>query len=217
MATKQKTEVALAPVEGQVLPNMNVDLALGRLVTVSVAGIGDVVAKHTQLMAVPDLVAMAGTIEGNAELKAFIKTCSGLRTALDRAHKDAKAPFWDACKALDAKLKECKAGVESMEAPVKKALLDYENKQAKAAAEAQAARLAELEAENAKLRVRLEEENVIPPFEARQIVITVYGRQAAQDARNLFGDSAYEEVKTDEHGVNYVLEVVLRRKEIQEV
>lgn len=216
METKQKTEVALAPVEGQVLPNMNVDLALGRLVTVSSTGIGDVVAKHTQLMAVPDLVAMAGAIEGNAELKAFIKTCSGLRTALDRAHKDAKAPFWDACKALDAKLKECKAGVESMEAPVKQALLDYENKQAKAAADAQAARLAELEAENAKLRGRLEEENVIPPFKDKSVVVAVRGRDASNAARTLFGD-AYDEVKTDEHGVNYVLEVVLRRKEIQEV
>lgn len=216
MAKKQKTEVALAPVEGQVLPNMDVDLALGRLITVSVAGIGDVVAKHTQLMAVPDLVAMAGTIEGNAELKAFIKTCSGLRTALDRAHKDAKAPFWDACKALDGKLKECKAGVESMEAPVKQALLDYENKQAQAAADAQAARLAELEAENAKLRGRLEEENVIPPFKDKSVTVAVRGRDASNAARTLFGD-AYDEVKTDEHGVNYVLEVVLRRKEIQEV
>lgn len=219
MAPRKKaegTEVAVPTVEGEVLPNMDVGIATGRIVTTALSGLTEIVTKHTKLMAITDLTAYAGTIDGNADIKAYLKTCSSVRTSLDKAHKDAKAPFWDACKVLDAKLKEQKGQVENMEAPAKKALADYEQKQAKLAADAQAARLAELEAENAKLRQHLETAEVIHPFEDRRISVIVRGRDASQAARALFGD-AYDEVKTDERGVNYVLEVVLQRKEIQDV
>lgn len=206
---------AVAPQEGELLVNMNVGTAVGRIITAGQAGIAEIEQAHTALIKHPDLVEYAGTIEGNAALKGYIKQCTSLRSALDRAHKDAKAPFLEATRALDAKLKECKEAVLLMEAPAKQALADYDNKQAALAKQAQDARVAELEAEVAALRGRLEEENVIPPFEDKQIVITVRGRQPSQDARNLFGDDAYDEVKTDERGVNYTLEVVLRRKEIQ--
>jgi rhodanese-related sulfurtransferase len=212
----ESTEVVVPPAEGTVLPNMDLNLAVGRIITTNTSGIAEVAAKHAQLEKLPDLVAYAGTIDGNADLKAYLKTCSSLRTSLDKAHKDAKAPFWAACKALDEKLKEFKGSVEGLEAPAKKALLDYDNKQAKLAADAQAARLAELEAENAKLRQHLEKAEVIPPFEDKRLTVIVRGRESSQAARTLFGDG-YDEVKTDERGVNYVLEVVLQRKEIQDV
>lgn len=223
MAPRKKVEeqlnLPLAPADlpkaGELLVNMDVGLAVGRLITASKEPLVVLEEEFDALVSGGDLVEAAGTIEGNAALKAHLKQCSSLRTALDRAHKDAKAPFWDACKTLDAKLKALKGIVETFEEPAKVALATYENKQAKLAADAQAARLAELEAENAKLRGRLEEENVIPPFEDKQAVVTVRGRESAQAARTLFGDSGYDEVKTDERGVNYILEVVLRRKEIQ--
>lgn len=220
MVAKKKaegTEVAVPPVDGELLVNMNVGTAVGRIITAGQAGIAEIEQQHTALVKHPDLVEYAGTIEGNAALKAYIKQCTSLRSALDRAHKDAKAPFLEATRALDTKLKECKEAVLILESPAKQALADYDKKQEKLAADAQAARLAELEAENAKLRQHLEKQDVIPPFEDRQVVVTVRGREASKAARSLFGDSAYDEVKTDERGVNYVLEVILRRKEIQDV
>lgn len=224
MVAKKKAEEQLnlpldpadIPKEGELLVNMNVGTAVGRIITASQAGIADIEEWHTALVKQPDLVEYAGTIEGNAALKAYNKQCTSLRSAIDRAHKDAKAPFLEATRALDAKLKECKEAVLLLEAPAKQALADYDKKQEKLAADAQAARLAELEAENAKLRQHLEKQDVIPPFEDRKVSLLVRGREAAQAARVLFGDS-YDEVKTDERGVNYVLEVTLQRKEIQDV
>lgn len=216
MPAKKKTDVATVPVEGEVLPNMDIGVALGRITTVALRASDELAAGYNALARKPDLPLYAGTIEGNAEVKAFLKLCSSTRSQLDAAHKDAKAPYLAATRELDAGLKAAKDTVLQMENPIKKALADYEQKQQKLAAEAQAARLAELEAENAKLRQHLETADVIPPFEDRRVSVIVRGRDASQAARALFGD-AYDEVKTDERGVNYVLEVVLQRKEIQDV
>lgn len=212
---KLPLDPADVPKEGELLVNMNVGTAVGRIITVNQTGIADIKEAFDSLPSTT-LAMYASTIDGNAHIKAIIKQCSGLRSALTRAHKDAKAPFWDACKTLDAKLKELNEEVLKYETPLKEGLAAYDNNQAKAAADAQAARLAELEAENAKLRQHLEKQDVIPPFEDRKVSLLVRGREAAQAARALFGDS-YDEVKTDERGVNYVLEVTLQRKEIQDV
>lgn len=205
---------AVAPQEGELLVDMNVGTAVGHIITPYNAGI-DEIREQSLIISDGNMVEYAATIDGNKHMKTFLKQCSTLRSALDRAHKDAKAPFLEATRAIDGKLRELKGAVESLESPVKTALADYDNKQAALAKQAQDARVAELEAEVAKLRGRLEEENVIPPFEDRQAVVVVRGRESAQAARVLFGDSGYDEVKTDERGVNYILEVVLRRKEIQ--
>ena len=219
MAPKKKpesTEVAVPTVEGEVLPDMSLGVALGRITTVVMRASDELTAGYNALARRPDLPQYIGTIEGNAEVKAYLKMCTSTRSQLDAVHKDAKAPYLKATKELDAGLRAAKDTVLQMEHPIRQALLDYDNKQAKLAADAQAARLAELEAENAKLRGHLEKSDVIPPFEERRVIVVVRGREASQAVRVLFGDT-YDEVKTDERGVNYVLEVVLQRKEIQDV
>lgn len=218
MAPRKKTStgetLALVeqPIEGDVLPHMELGRALAQITTPL-----DLQALRAEYQALPsDLGAAAQTIEGSKQLKAFAKECAGIRTKLAAAHKDAKAPWLAATRALDGRLKELTAQVQELEAPVKRAIDEEAGREAKLLAEANAAKLRELEAENAELRGRLEEENVIPPFKDKSVVVVVRGRDASNAARTLFGD-AYDEVKTDEHGVNYVLEVVLRRMEIQDV
>lgn len=227
MAPRKKvetgTEVAVPPVEGELLPNMNLDKATGMIATAQLSGIGEIEQSYlaiTKEHSSKEAMALyAGTIEGNAALKALLKKCSTLRSALDRAHKEAKAPFLEATRAIDARLKECKEAVTSKEEVVKLAIKTYEDKEAAEAAAAQAM----LEQENAKLREELakyqkvtEDAGLTTPFIDRQVCITIQGRELSAGARALFGDS-YAEVKTDENGVNYVLEVVLRRKEIQDI
>lgn len=51
----------------------------------------------------------------------------------------------------------------------------------------------------------------------KEVVMVVRGRAISQAARSIFTDDIYDEVKTDENGVAYTLEVVLRRKEVQDV
>lgn len=226
MAPRKKvetgTEVAVPPVEGELLPNLNLDKATGMIATVQLSGIGEIEQSYldiTEGRGKELMAGYAGTIDGNAAMKAFLKQCSTLRSALDRAHKEAKAPFLEATRAIDARLKECKEAVTSREEVVKLAIKTYEDKEAAEAAAAQAT----LEQENAKLREELakyqkvtEDAGLTTPFIDRQVCITIQGRELSAGARALFGDS-YAEVKTDENGVNYVLEVVLRRKEIQEI
>lgn len=207
--------------QGEVLPSLDVNKAGGSIIAVHNSGIGELLDAYKALTTERDteeLTVYAGTIDGNAEMKAFLKLGSSLRSAMDRAHKDAKAPFLVATRHLDTTLKEYKEAVVSLEAPVKAAILAYEDREKAAAAAKQAAledELARLRAENAALKGKMEEEGVVPLFEERRVVVTVRGRDAFQAAKQLFGD-AYDEVKTDANGVNYVLEVVLQRKEIQD-
>lgn len=221
-AKKQSTEVAIPPVEGVLIRELNVDKATGVITTAQQSGIGELEQSYLALTkdATPEALAlMAATIEGNAAMKGFLKQCSTLRSAIDRAHKEAKGPFLDATRALDAKLKEMKLPIEEREAVVKQAIKTFEDSEAAEAAAKQReleARLAEAEAELAKYKQVTEEAGVTHPFIDRSVVVTVRGKPAYEAAVSLFGD-AYDEVKTDENGVNYVLEVVLRRKEIQEV
>lgn len=223
MATKKQPAVAaIIPVEGEVLPNLDVSKAGGTLITVHNAGIGEITEGYRALTGGrtdEQLAGYAATIDGNSEMKAFLKLCSSQRTSLDKAHKDAKAPFLNAGRIIDAKLKELKGQVTGMEDVIKAALTAYEDKEKAAAAAKQKElddELARLREENAKLRGAVEEAGILTPFIEKQLSTTVRGSAAVRAVRGLFGDG-YDDVATDENGVNYVLELVLRRKEQQEV
>lgn len=210
-------QVQEAVLPGDILPSLDQEKAMGTIGVVLHTGIGEV-AKSWEVFLdkTPEqLVTLVSTIKGQALAKQHIKECSSLRSALDRAHKDAKAPFLNIGRQLDSLLKTAKEQVLEYEAPIKAAIATYEGQQAAAAAKAQATKLAELEAENAKMKALLEKAEVIPEFEAAQVVRTIQGRDAYTAAKQLFGD-AYNEVKTDANGTNYLLEVVLRRKEVQD-
>lgn len=212
-ATRVAVAVVEQPIEGEVLPHMELGRALSQISTPL-----DLQALRAEYQALPsDLGAAAQTIEGNKQLKAFVKECSGIRNKLTAAHKDAKAPWWAACKALDGKLKELTAVVQELEAPAKRALDEEAGREAKLLAEANAAKLRELEAENQRLR-ELATQHDVPTasLEEKEVVLTIRGRDSARLARELFTDEVYVDLKQGEDGTPYVLELVLRRKEIQE-
>lgn len=216
MAPRKSTAVIPEPITGTVLQAMDLGKALGSITTA-----GGMLPQLCETAAAfpsdkAELEAMATTIKGSTQLKAFAKECSSLRTALTKAHKEAKGPWLDATRQLDARLKELTEAVRVVEDPIKAALDAESAKAAKALAEAQAAKLAELEAENAKLRTKLEDAAVIPPMEEKQVVVCIRGREASQAARTLFTDDVYDELKLDAQGTPYVLEVVLRRKGVQD-
>lgn len=218
MATKKKVEVPAVvdgTSEGTLIPSYNIDKAVGNIVVVTTRALPQIAEEFKALPT--DLVAYAATIKGNAALKAFVKQCSSTRSALTAAHKEAKAPWLEATRKLDAALKAETEKVTELESKVQAALKAEADAVLKREQEAQAARLAELEAENAKLRQVLEKENVIPPMVNKEVVMVVRGRAISQAARSIFTDDIYDEVKTDENGVAYTLEVVLRRKEVQDV
>jgi hypothetical protein len=209
-----KKKVAEAPLEGTLLPSVELNKSLG-IISSAASTIGQIEEEFKLLPTGGALVTMAGTIKGQEVLKVFLKQCTSTRTAIDNAHKDAKAPFLAASKAIDAKKAELTATVLTFEKPVKDGIAAYENQQARLAAEAQASELERLREENAKLKQTLVQAEVTPPFEDRQVVVTLRGREVYQAVRSIFGD-AYNEVKTDANGATYLLEVVLRRKEIQD-
>lgn len=201
--------------EGTLIPSYNIDKAVGNIMVVGTRSLPDIAKEYADLPT--DLVAGASSIKGNAAMKAFVKLCSSTRTALTKAHKEAKGPWLDATRKLDATLKEEVAKVSKYEDAVAAALKAEDAAVAKREADANAARLAELEAENAALKEKLVQEQVMPLMEAKEVVMVVRGREIAKAARAIFTDDIYDEVKTDADGVAYTLEVVLRRKEIQDV
>lgn len=219
MAPRKKTStgetLALVeqPIEGDVLPHMELGRALSQIATPL-----DLQALRAEYQALPsDLGAAAQTIEGSKQLKAFAKECAGTRTKLAAAHKDAKAPWLAATRALDGRLKELTAQVQELEAPVKRAIDEEAGREAKLLAEANAAKLRELEAENERLRALAAQHDVpTAAMEEKQVVLTIKGRDSAKLAKELFTPEVYDSIKTGEDSTPYVLELVLRRKEIQE-
>lgn len=89
-------------------------------------------AKFDKVMADVTAVAELGnfipdmsTKEGyNASKRFVLDNTTPMRKALEAAHKDIKAPFWDACKFLDSKKKELMTMIEAVEEPHK---LAYKN------------------------------------------------------------------------------------------
>jgi hypothetical protein len=219
MAPRKKvesTDVTVPAQSGELLPAMDLSKSLGSITNAGTALITQIVDEYATLPTGDKLTALAATIKGNEQLKAFTKQCSSLRTSLTNAHKDAKAPWLDATRKLDARLKELTEQVKKVEDPVKAALQAESDKAAKLLADANNARLAELEAENAALKAKMVQENVMPLMEDKQVVVVIRGRESSKAARLLFTDGVYDELKTDAQGTPYTLEVVLRRKGVQD-
>lgn len=90
--------------------------------------------KFDKVMADVDAVAEAGnfipdmtTKEGyNASKRFVLDNTMPMRKALEAAHKEVKAPFWDACKFLDGKKKELLTMIEAVEAPHKEAYKNHD-------------------------------------------------------------------------------------------
>lgn len=78
--------------------------------------IADVDAVKDKGNFIPDM----STKEGYEASKRFVlDNTAPMRKALEKAHKDIKAPFWDACKFLDSKKKELLVMIEEIEEPHK--------------------------------------------------------------------------------------------------
>lgn len=78
--------------------------------------IADVDAVKDKGNFIPDM----STKEGYEASKRFVlDNTTPMRKALEKAHKDIKAPFWDACKFLDNKKKELLVMIEDIEEPHK--------------------------------------------------------------------------------------------------
>lgn len=83
--------------------------------------IADVDAVKEKGNFIPDM----STKDGYEMSKRFVlDNTAPMRKALEKAHKEVKAPFWDACKFLDSKKKELITMIEEIEAPHK---LAYKN------------------------------------------------------------------------------------------
>lgn len=83
--------------------------------------IADVDAVKEKGNFIPDM----STKDGYELSKRFVlDNTAPMRKALEKAHKEVKAPFWDACKFLDSKKKELITMIEEIEAPHK---LAYKN------------------------------------------------------------------------------------------
>lgn len=84
-------------------------------------------AKFDQVIADVEAVKETGnflpdmsTKEGYEASKRFVlDNTAPMRKALEKAHKDIKAPFWDACKFLDGKKKDLMSMIEEIEEPHK--------------------------------------------------------------------------------------------------
>lgn len=83
--------------------------------------IADVDAVKEKGSFIPDM----STKDGYELSKRFVlDNTAPMRKALEKAHKEVKAPFWDTCKFLDSKKKELITMIEEIEAPHK---LAYKN------------------------------------------------------------------------------------------
>lgn len=91
-------------------------------------------AKFDKVMADVDAVAELGnfipdmsTKDGyNASKRFVLDNTMPMRKALEAAHKEIKAPFWDACKFLDGKKKELLTLIEAVEKPHKDAYKEHD-------------------------------------------------------------------------------------------
>lgn len=72
---------------------------------------------------IPDMTSKDGY---EASKRFVLDNTAPMRKALEKAHKDIKAPFWDACKFLDGKKKELLTMIEEIEAPHKVAYKEHD-------------------------------------------------------------------------------------------
>lgn len=65
---------------------------------------------------IPDMSSKDGY---EASKRFVLDVTTPMRKALEKAHKETKAPFWEQCKFLDSKKKELMSVLEEIEAPHK--------------------------------------------------------------------------------------------------
>lgn len=156
-------------------------------------------------------------VEGKTEMAALKKLCTSTRTKITEAYKAAVAPALAYQKAAKAKETELLNRVKAYEVPFDKAAEKLKNEEAAAAAQAQEDKDAEIARLRAELAARDAADGVEQAkFEEKNLQVTITSKEQLTALGKVFGTAAVKGIKHDDDGVPYVLECVLRRKEIQE-
>lgn len=156
-------------------------------------------------------------VDGLAEVKDAKKELTTVRTSIAAAHKVAKAPLLELTRALDGKKKELENEIKSLEEPLDAALKRLKNSEAKAAADAQTKRIAELEAKVAVQEAALEANDIKDAaFTEKQVDITITSKVQLNALEKIIGKDAVKDLKHDEDGNGYTLGVLVRRKEMMQ-
>lgn len=160
------------------------------------------------------LDAMLAHVDEQEVVKGAKKTLTSTRTALTKAKNDAKKPYLDAGKVIEAKFKEIAKRIADIEAPIDAAIKRRKDADDNAAKDAQAERIAELEAQLEAQSEALKENDVkVAEFEEKQVTLTLTDKHYPI-LRELLGRKAFKELQYDADGNSYTLQVTVRRSEL---
>lgn len=141
------------------------------------------------------------------------KTCTSMRTALTKVHKEAKAPILAAGKALDAEKKELEEAIKAVEAPIDAAI-----KRRKDADEASKDdEIARLKAQLAEAQGALDVNGIKEPdFHPEEVKVTLRTAKQRDALKSLITAKQLSGLLEDKEGTRYSLEITVARKEIVE-
>ena len=183
-------------------------------------GLKELQERYAPLVSLSDkeLDAKVLLTDGLKEVKDAKKELTSIRTSIGAAHKAAKAPILEAGKALDAEKKRLEGEVKKLEDPLANALTRLKQAEEKAAAEAQAKKTADLEKQLAEAKALLDANGIGEvAFEEKAVDITITSKVQLTALEKIIGKDNVKALKFGEDGTPYVLGLLVRRKEVQEV
>lgn len=159
------------------------------------------------------LDAMLAHVDEQEVVKGAKKTCTELRTALTKAHKDVKAPILAEGKRIDNEKKRIEALIRAVEQPLDDAIARRKSKE-DADKDAEIARL---KAQLAEANGTMEEAGInLQQFEAKELKVTLMTAKQYAALEGLLPKKTIKELRFDEKGTPYVLELVVRRASVDE-
>lgn len=168
------------------------------------------------------LDSMLAHVDEQAVVKGAKTKCTNMRTAITKAHKDAKAPYLHMGKLIDGIKNECIKLVQEIEQPIDSAVARRKEQEEKQAKIEQAKKDAEANAELARMREMLIANGIDPDaeqpaqFEEKTITLSASEKYHIDGLKKLLGTKLFRQMVVDGNGTAYNLEVTVRRSEIDE-
>lgn len=170
------------------------------------------------------LEAMLSHVDEQAVVKGAKTKCTNMRTAITKAHKEAKSPYLQMGKLIDGIKNECNKLVQEIELPIDTAVAKRKQEEEQQAKLEQAKKDAEANAEVARMREMLVANGIDPDaaenqpaqFEEKAITITVGDAAQLASIKKLLGVKLFRSMVVDAKGTAYNLEVTVKRSEIDE-
>lgn len=152
------------------------------------------------------------------------KKLTETRTAITAAHKEAKAPYLEMTRVIDGVKNTLIDDVKAIELPLDEAIARRKKQEEEAAKKAQQAKEMAANAETDRLRQMLIDAGIDPDadapkaagFEEAQVTFTATTKTQNDALKKLLTVKGFRQLAIDKNGTAYVLEVTVKRSEIDE-